>query len=360
MKFHHTHGVLPPYLIDEIVSRDPSLVHFRETQVQTLQLWNARAHAANRFARLVNAGKSEIQIYTAQQTQSRPGKKARFEGEPVCGIADADASYEFSLEMRRFLMEVHGRNGIDANGMAMLTTVEFGRNYNNAFWDGSQMTLGKGDGVIFATFANRSVYGHEVEHGVTEHHGNGKFVYRNEPGALNEHLSDVGGACLEMFVDGLLPRDFHWVVGKGIFMPGINGLGIRHMLLPGTGYDDKRLGKDPQPAKWSDRYRGAGDNGGVHYNSGPPNRTFALFSNELNDWRVPKAIWYAARAASPNKPSVAQFAFQTVEAAKALGHGKFESVLKKAWNDVEIEPNAKAMGDQNAADLDDAEMFVQA
>jgi Zn-dependent metalloprotease len=311
-------------------------------------------------ARLVGAGNSEITIYDAEEGYDRTKKLVRSEGDPLCNIEDADNAYQFSVDIRNFLREIHGRNGIDASGMRMITTVRYGKGYNNAYWDGTQMTEGKGDGIIFLTFVLLDVHGHEVEHGVTEFHANGKFVYRAQPGALNEHLSDVGGECLEMWVKKILPVDHNWVIGNGIFVPGIKGTGIRNMLHPGTGYDDPKLGKDPQPAKMSDYYKGSGDNYGVHYNSGIPNRAFALVCCELNDWIVPKKIWYATRAAVPNKPSFAQFAATSIDAAKALGFAKYESVLRNAWKDVEVTPDLKAIDKDVDAEGDDVEAFVSA
>lgn len=357
MRLHRIHGILPPYLIDEIVSRDPTLVHLRETTLVTQKLFLARASANNRFARLVGAGKSEIDIYDAEETYDRTRKLARTEGGPVCGIEDADNAYTFSVYIRNFFMEVLGRNGIDASGMRMITTVRYGKKYNNAYWDGTQMTEGKGDGIIFGTFTILDVHGHEVGHGETEFHGNGKFVYRAQPGALNEHLSDVRGETLEMWVKKTLPLDHDWVIGNGIFMPKINGTGIRNMLKPGTAYNDPKLGKDPQPAKMSDYYKGSGDNYGVHINSGIPNAAFAAFCCELNDWVVPAKIWYATRAAAPNKPSFAQFAATTIDAAKALGFAKFEAPLRKAWTDVEVTPDMKAIDTDVDAEGEEVEVF---
>ncbi len=53
------------------------------------------------------------------------------------------------------------------------------------------------------------------------------------------------------------------------------------MKAPGTAYDDPVLGKDPQPAHWDDYVRTFEDNGGVHINSGIPNKAFYLLSTKL-------------------------------------------------------------------------------
>ena len=46
----------------------------------------------------------------------------------------------------------------------------------------------------------------------------------------------------------------------------VNGVAVRSMKAPGTAYDDKLLGKDPQPAHMRDFKRMRVDNGGVHVN----------------------------------------------------------------------------------------------
>lgn len=342
MKFHRVHGVLPNYLVDSIISRNPELIHFRQSQVETLKLWAARPAASSRFFRFVEQGKSPIEVFDSKGGYSLPGTLVRTEGSQPCGVLDADNCYGWADQFRQFLLEVVGRNGIDGSGMKMSHTVRY--NMNNAYWNG-RMVFGVGDNVIFVTFATPDIYGHEVGHGETEYHGNGKFVYRNQPGALNEHLSDVRGETFEMWLKKTKVADHDWVVGNGIFVPGINGVGIRHMLLPGTAYNDKKLGKDPQPAKMSDYWKGSGDNGGVHYNSGIPNRAFALFCLDVggNAWEIPLKIWYAARAAAPDRPSFQQFAQTTIDAASAIGHAKLVDPLKRAWKEVEVEPNMKAV-----------------
>jgi Zn-dependent metalloprotease len=62
---------------------------------------------------------------------------------------------------------------------------------------------------------------------------------------------------------------------------GINGKGLRSMSEPGTAYDDPLLGKDPQPAHMKDFIKTREDNGGVHLNSGIPNRAFYLAATAI-------------------------------------------------------------------------------
>lgn len=76
------------------------------------------------------------------------------------------------------------------------------------------------------------------------------------------------------------------------------------MIAPGTAYDDDELGKDPQPDHMSGFVRTTEDNGGVHINSGIPNRAFALFAIDLggNAWEAAGTVWYRALTGGSRAP----------------------------------------------------------
>jgi Zn-dependent metalloprotease len=69
---------------------------------------------------------------------------------------------------------------------------------------------------------------------------------------------------------------------------------LRSMKAPGTAYDNNLMGKDPQPADMAHYVHTAQDNGGVHTNSGIPNRAFFLVATALggNAWEKAGQIWY--------------------------------------------------------------------
>ena len=56
------------------------------------------------------------------------------------------------------------------------------------------------------------------------------------------------------------------------------------MKAPGTAYDDDVLGRDPQPAHMRDYVETTEDNGGVHINSGIPNKAFHLVATALGGY----------------------------------------------------------------------------
>src|SRR5262249_42131489 len=137
-------------------------------------------------------------------------------------------------------------------------------------WDGQQMVFGDGDGVLFIGFTKAvDVIGHELTHGVTQYECG--LEYHDEPGALNESISDVFGTLVKQYA---LKQDVtagDWLIGNGLLAPSVNGKALRSMKDPGTAYDDPQLGRDPQPAHYKNYVRTSEDNGGVHLNSGIPN-----------------------------------------------------------------------------------------
>ncbi|WP_139491814.1 M4 family metallopeptidase [Brevibacillus dissolubilis] len=153
-----------------------------------------------------------------------------------------------------------GRNSVDNAGQQLLSVVHYSRKYNNAFWNGTYMVYGDGDGSVFRPLsAGLDVIAHEMTHGVTEHSAN--LVYQNESGALNESISDIFGAMVD--------RD-DWLMGEDVYTPATPGDALRSISNPAA-YGD--------PDHYSKRYTGTEDNGGVHTNSGINNKAAYLLSD---------------------------------------------------------------------------------
>lgn len=336
------YGVIPPYMLEELAKRNPENGDFLKAYNKTVELENKPGSPIHPNSQTDNHGFREV--YDANGTEELPGTKARFEGEKATGNNEVDKAYDFTGVTREFYQKEYGRNSIDGKGMKFVSTVNYGENYENAFWNGSQMTYGKpGPDSPFKTFMILDVAGHEITHGVTEMESN--LEYRGQSGALNESLSDVYGNLIKQYANHETADKADWLVGGGIWKDNVKGRGLRDMLNPGTAYDDPSIGKDPQPAHMKDYYRTQGDNGGVHYNSGIPNKAFATFAKAVggNAWDDPGHIWFKARETAGSNPSFAQFAFQTVEAAKSMGKTDLVPKLIAAWEGVGVTPNAKAL-----------------
>jgi Zn-dependent metalloprotease len=155
---------------------------------------------------------------------------------------------------------------VDGLGALISARNHAGNKYNNAYWDGKQITLGDGDGVNFRSFATLDIIGHEWTHGLTQYVAGLKYL--NESGALNESFSDIFGAMAERYWKGESSNT--WKLAEQAFTPAIGGDAMRYMdrpTLDGQSRDH-----------YSQRYIGTWDNGGVHINSGIQNNAFYLLA----------------------------------------------------------------------------------
>src|SRR5262245_42928711 len=130
------------------------------------------------------------------------------------------------------------------------------------------------------------------------------------------------------------------LIDAGLLAHGIHGLALRSMKVPGTAYDDANLGKDPQPADMAHYVHTGQDNGGVHINSGIPNRAFYLAATTIGGYAWEKAgrIWYDTVCDDNLKPSAnfATLARLTAQHASLLygsGSSEHKAVLE-AWSQV--------------------------
>ncbi len=187
--------------------------------------------------------------------------------------ASVSASANSSL-VYDYFKQVHNRDAIDGKGSSINVVINFMQNFNNAFWNGRLMVFGNGDGQNFSDLsASLDVTAHEMTHGVTENTAN--LIYENQPGALNESFSDVFGVMFDFWVNG---DNGNWLLGEDIVTPGIPGDAMRNMADPGAA---NVAFQGQQPSHMSE-YRNLpntkeGNNGGVHVNSGIPNKAFYLF-----------------------------------------------------------------------------------
>ncbi|MFD5278873.1 M4 family metallopeptidase [Pseudarthrobacter sp. NPDC058362] len=343
-------SIVPPYLLKRLARLDAprfsaasraakeALGHVRSVQA-------ARRQAAGMeppgTARAATPGLPQRSIFDAGGGEILPGKLVRKEGEKPTGDASADEAYDGLGHTHRLYTDIFGRDSIDGKGLPLNAIVHFGRLYDNAFWDGTQMVFGDGDGEVFDRFTKSlSVIGHELAHGVTQH--SAALAYRNQAGALNESMSDVFGALVEQHVLNQSAAEASWLIGEGLFTPEVEGRALRSMKAPGTAYDDDVLGKDPQPDSMDSYVRTSADNGGVHINSGIPNRAFYLVADQLGGyaWEAPGRIWYQALTSGslPATATFTVFARATAGAAVELyGDGSPEhDAVRQAWETVKV------------------------
>jgi len=338
----HNFGVIPDYMLEEMARRNPDNLSFLNTRNKGAEL----SKQGDQFK--PNANGEDFhgarEVYDAGGQEVQPGDKVRFEGEKPSGNVEADQAYDYTGQVRDFYQKVFGRDSIDGHGMKMVSTVNYGDNFQNAFWNGEQMTYGRPSADSpFKTFMMRDITGHEITHGVTEMEAGTQ--YHGQSGALNESYSDVFGAVIDQYAKGQTADKGSWLIGEGIWKDNINGRALRDMVNPGTAYNDPAIGKDMQPTDMTHYIKTTKDNGGVHINSSIPNKAFADFAKSVggNAWEDPAHIWFDARKAAGSTPSFGSFAFQTLEAAKAMGNADNVAKLESAWKGVGVVPDANGL-----------------
>jgi Zn-dependent metalloprotease len=332
------------------------------TLKQSAQMVGKRTALANFTAatfRVAVTGRERV-VYDAQNGSNLPGTIVRKEGDPAVADVAVNEAYDGSGATYDLFKEIYQRNSIDNNGMRLDSTVHYQKGYDNAFWDGEQMVYGDGDENLplnerlFNRFTIAiDVIGHELTHGVTQFEA--KLVYSQQPGALNEHMSDVFGSLVKQYTLGQTADQADWIIGAGLLTENVNGVGIRSMKAPGTAYNDPVLGKDPQPAHMNDYVNTVSDNGGVHINSGIPNHAFYRTALEIggNAWLKTGQIWYVTlrdKLTSTSKfQDCANLTYQT--AADMFGTGSLEQqAVKNGWAAVGLTVNGGTTPDPGNGD----------
>jgi Zn-dependent metalloprotease len=277
------------------------------------------------------AAKPAITVYNCKNGSSLPGTPV---GNPG-GSTDATAKRAFveTSAVADFYQQVFGRNSVDNLGMTLQSSIHYGVKYNNAFWNGTQMTYGDGDGNIFVDFTQgNDVIGHELTHGVTQF--TVQLNYANEPGGLNESLSDVFGSMFRQWQANQTVAQADWLIGKDIMGPGARTRGytcLRDMAQPAATHC-----LSPQPTHYA-QYKTGMD---PHESSGIPNLAFCRAAMAIGgmSWQKAGQVWYKAMTAYKATPNmkIKTFAGRTRTQAKKLfpADKTVFAAVDQAWKSV--------------------------
>ncbi|MBK8024760.1 MAG: M4 family metallopeptidase [Chloroflexi bacterium] len=283
-----------------------------------------------------------IHVFRAHHRRKLPGQRVRTEGRPPTGDPAVDEAYDGLGLAYRFFREVFGRYSVDDCDLPLVATVHYSSKYSNAFWNGEQMVFGDGDQKLFNRFTGSlEIIGHELTHGIMQY--TAQMNYTFQAGALHESICDVMGMLLKQWHLGQTADQSDWLIGPGLLIDGINGVALRSMKAPGMAYDDAVLGRDPQPGHMDGFRRMRDDNGGVHVNSGIPNRAFTLAALAVGGpaWERAGKIWYNTLCDKRLRPDFGfkRFARLTVRNADALfGTRSAEAdAVQSAWAQVGID-----------------------
>ncbi|MGY1499445.1 M4 family metallopeptidase [Streptomyces sp. QTS52] len=341
----HVNCIIPPHLLDKLLESGDSGVRKAalDTLLTTARLRGERGVRAS-LVGAVSAGNGRRTVFDCHQDRLSFAALAQTEDGPASADESVKRAFDGLGTTRDFYRSVLQRNSLDDRGMRLDGYVHFDVKYNNAFWDGRQMVFGDGDGNMFTDFTGSlDVIAHELTHAVTEFTAG--LAYHNQSGALNESLSDVFGSLVKQWSMKQSAETADWLIGPEVFTPGIDADALRSMKAPGTAYDNELFGKDPQPAHMRhfahlpDTERG--DFGGVHINSGIPNRAFYLTATNIGGfaWEAPGLIWYESLKASSVDTQFQDFADTTHQKAEELyGADSTEQLaVLSAWQEVGIQ-----------------------
>lgn len=220
--------------------------------------------------------------------------------------------------------------------------IHYGSNYANAFWNNQAIFFGDGDGKTFGPFYNDiDIIAHELSHGYISSQAN--FDYSFQSGALNESVADVIGIMVKQLVNNQNVNESNWLLGENLFLDKEKAPALRSLKNPGTAYHISKNNYDLQVGHMDDYVAHPinFDNGGVHINSGIPNKAFYLLACELggNSWDVAGKIWIAA-VSDPLVTQTAtfkQFADATIRAAEKLFGMDIAIKTRQSWLDVGLE-----------------------
>lgn len=243
-------------------------------------------------------------------------------------INDAHGYAEITLNM---LKDWFGHNSIDDNGFKIVSRVHYGVQYENAFWNGVQMTYGDGRNTFHPLSGALDVVAHEIHHGFTSKHSN--LAYSGEAGGLNEGFSDVAGKTAEFFYK---TSGHNWDLGGDIFKQPTGAL--RYMCTPSK--DGRSIESAAQMTPSLD----------PHYSSGVPNKAFCRLSKRLSGAdpatgtatkegvkRAAATFFLANSEYWTSGTTFTQGCQGTVDAARALGYTAEEvSAIKASWADVGV------------------------
>lgn len=243
-----------------------------------------------------------------------------------------------------YFLDVHNKNSFDGQGAKIKGYFHYGNGFGNAFWDGSVVTFGDGDGGqsgINGPAVSLEIVGHEIAHGVTEFSAG--LIYSSESGALNESFSDIFGASIDFA--NRTGAGANWKVGDEV---SADGIGFRSLSNPNY------FG---HPACYQGNYWESFND--VHINSSVQNHWFYLLSvggtgvNELGTIYSVTGIGYAAAAAiafralntyltpSSNYNDAAYYSSQAAEDIYGACSVELAQTIE-AWHAVGLSPIANS------------------
>ncbi|QHW36321.1 peptidase M4 family protein [Staphylococcus ursi] len=235
--------------------------------------------------------------------------------------AGVDANY-YAKKVYDYYLSKFDRHSYDDRDSDIMSIVHVNNfqgedNRNNAAWIGDKMIYGDGDGTTFTALSGADdVVAHEITHGVTQQTAG--LVYRGQPGALNESISDT----FAYFMD---PDDT--LIGEDVYTPGRPGDALRSMSNPE---------QFNQPGHMRDYVNTSSDHGGVHTNSGIPNRAAYLTVDKIGQQQAEQIYYRALTTYLTSTSNFADAKASLVRSALDLYGDEVASQVESAWEEVGV------------------------
>jgi Zn-dependent metalloprotease len=336
---------IPPHIFRHVVEQGDARLRSRAIRSLTIRArFQGRREVLSQLQLATPLGEKYRTVFDAKEGRRLPGTLVRNEGEAPSHDAKINAVYDNLGIVYDFFHDVFGRDSIDNRGQRLLATLHYDTDFDNAFWDGKQLVFGDGDGVLFQGLSRSlGVAAHELAHGIIQYAAG--LSPEDQPGALAESWADVFASLVKQYHQNQDVTAASWLVGRYILGPAIKGQAVRSLKEPGSAYDDPLLGKDPQVGHFRNYVITNEDRGGVHINSGIPNRAFYLVASQLGGyaWDDAGQIWYEALHRFQRDTDFVTAATATYYVAGELfgPNSNQQQAVQNAWEEVGVRVRAR-------------------
>lgn len=305
----------------------------RKTATAANEAARAPKPSADGLLRIVYDGR----LLGASYARLDPATVLRQEGGKASADPAANQVFEALGAFHACLTEAFGRSSWDGHGAPYRAIVHYGRDFDNAFWDGGAevIVLGDGDGRLMRGFYGLDVVAKDVGNALVS--SMTSLSYQGQSGALFTGLSLAVASMVKQHAAGQTAAEADWLVGAGLLAEGVKGRALSDLLHPGTAYDDPGLGADPMVGHMEQYVKTSEDQGGIRINSGIPARAFALAATAVAgpSWQKVGLAWYRAME-SPKLTARATFASFAGLTAAAAEDVAVADAIAQAWHDVGV------------------------
>ncbi len=256
------------------------------------------------------------------------------------GQANAVSAHYNAGICYEYFKDTHGRNALDGRGGTITSIVNIternGAPMENAFWNGHFMAYGNGKDIFYPLAKALDVAGHEMSHGVIQSTANLKYEF--QAGALNESFADVFGVMID--------RD-DWQVGEevikatDIFRSGA----LRDVSDPHNGGSKGSPSYQPSHMREYENLSINEDNGGVHINSGIPNKAFYNYCQSVGKDKAERVYYRALSRYLTQSSRFTDCRSAIVKSAQELYGATEANAARKAFDDVGIAGNGDVIID---------------